>query len=159
MSSVFVVRPFAVNTTCRTRRSPGTGRRSARPRRSNRSTIHVAFEASHSQSSASDLIVRPTCGSRAERARASLGVSPRRPRLLLRCGLVRMRKSNISTHTSRASTAFDELGMIRAYAASPISLVGEDCGLCTDTRGQPEGSSAPNRTELRAKGGATRDLR
>jgi CheY-like chemotaxis protein len=61
-SSALVCSPLAVSTTSFTRRSWSTARRSARPNRSRRSTIHVAFEASHSHWSATARIERPSPG-------------------------------------------------------------------------------------------------
>src|SRR5215831_18912343 len=88
---------------------------------SRRSTIQVAFEASHDHSSARDRMLRPSCRSRLLRPRASLGVSPRCPRICVRCGAVRIKRSNINRHTRRASRLVlrEELAMCRSI---------RDCG-------------------------------
>jgi hypothetical protein len=76
MIAALVLRPSGVSTTSFTLRSVGDDRRSARPRSSRRSTIQVAFDASHAHSSARAPIGRPSPASRPPSALASPGVRP-----------------------------------------------------------------------------------
>jgi hypothetical protein len=69
--------------------------------------IQVAVEASHSHSSASERIVRPTSASRLINARLSFGVRPSRARAALRWPAVKTMKSKIDRHASAARAAFD----------------------------------------------------
>jgi len=67
--------------------------------------IQVAFDGSHSHSSASERIDRPVPGSRLNSARESFGVKPRRARLLVLTGAVRINTSNIACHTDARARA------------------------------------------------------
>ena len=79
--------------------------------------MNVAFDGSHCHSSASDRIDRPVRGSRLNRARESLGVSPRRARLAVLAGADRINKSNSACHTRRANVSVADLLM---YTFEPM---------------------------------------
>ena len=87
--------------------------------------IQVAVDASHSHSTASERIVRPTSGSRLINARLSFGVSPSRARAEFRWPAVRTMKSKIDRQASAARAAFDlDLLLMQRRVIDPSKIVG-----------------------------------
>ena len=103
--------PSWVSASIFTRRSPGAGRRSSRPRSSSRSTMPVTFELSQASTRARSPIGRGSSGSRTLRVIACMGVRSSSASVAVRCG-----RSDVQRPKSRRHASWALLG-----AATPRS--------------------------------------